>query len=414
MVFPSLPIYLDPPNWSQQQGNQQLGIGSQNLPVPPILQPPPPTTAVVVGGGGYQGSIRPGSMADRARLAKIHQPDVSLKCPRCESTNTKFCYYNNYSLSQPRHFCKTCRRYWTRGGALRNVPVGGGCRRNKRSKGTTNSNTNRSRSPLKPDHHHHHLNLHGGAVGGSSSASGNSSSSGRNNSNSNNNNNDLNVMNHMQTPPPTHHHHHQFPFLPTTTLHHYSSDHASSLLFGPNPPPSSLLVRNGGNTGSDGEFQIGANNNNNGGSVLQQWRLPSLQQFPNFLSNLEPPQPQPQPPQIGLFHQFDQENGEYVRDHHGGRFRCSSNSNINKTMADDSGVVVVGGMIPHHQVNNNSVKMEENNNSKNNNQGGLSLFSKNNVLGSNDLFWSSSNGGSGNVNAWNEAPSFASPTNQLL
>ncbi|KAK1326739.1 Dof zinc finger protein DOF1.4 [Acorus calamus] len=47
--------------------------------------------------------------------------------------NTKFCYYNNYSLSQPRHFCKSCKRYWTRGGTLRNVPVGGGCRRkNKR------------------------------------------------------------------------------------------------------------------------------------------------------------------------------------------------------------------------------------------------------------------------------------------
>ncbi|RAZ36360.1 hypothetical protein DK853_48805, partial [Klebsiella oxytoca] len=21
--------------------------------------------------------------------------------------NTKFCYYNNYNLTQPRHFCKT-------------------------------------------------------------------------------------------------------------------------------------------------------------------------------------------------------------------------------------------------------------------------------------------------------------------
>ncbi|KAG8098298.1 hypothetical protein GUJ93_ZPchr0013g36119 [Zizania palustris] len=30
---------------------------------------------------------------------------------------------------QPRHFCKTCRRYWTKGGALRNVPIGGGCRK---------------------------------------------------------------------------------------------------------------------------------------------------------------------------------------------------------------------------------------------------------------------------------------------
>ncbi|NP_001144144.2 Dof zinc finger protein DOF5.1 [Zea mays] len=57
----------------------------------------------------------------------------ALRCPRCDSANTKFCYYNNYSLSQPRHFCKACKRYWTRGGTLRNVPVGGGCRKNKRS-----------------------------------------------------------------------------------------------------------------------------------------------------------------------------------------------------------------------------------------------------------------------------------------
>jgi hypothetical protein len=57
----------------------------------------------------------------------------ALKCPRCDSSNTKFCYYNNYSLSQPRHFCKACKRYWTRGGTLRNVPVGGGYRRNNKS-----------------------------------------------------------------------------------------------------------------------------------------------------------------------------------------------------------------------------------------------------------------------------------------
>lgn len=64
------------------------------------------------------------------RLRPPH--DQSLKCPRCESTHTKFCYYNNYSLSQPRYFCKTCRRYWTKGGTLRNIPVGGGCRKNKK------------------------------------------------------------------------------------------------------------------------------------------------------------------------------------------------------------------------------------------------------------------------------------------
>lgn len=60
----------------------------------------------------------------------------NLRCPRCDSSNTKFCYYNNYNLTQPRHFCKTCRRYWTKGGALRNVPIGGGCRKNKSAAAT--------------------------------------------------------------------------------------------------------------------------------------------------------------------------------------------------------------------------------------------------------------------------------------
>ncbi|KAK6932591.1 Zinc finger, Dof-type [Dillenia turbinata] len=69
------------------------------------------------------------------------QQQQPLKCPRCDSSNTKFCYYNNYSLSQPRHFCKACKRYWTRGGTLRNVPVGGGCRKNKRVKRPTNSSS---------------------------------------------------------------------------------------------------------------------------------------------------------------------------------------------------------------------------------------------------------------------------------
>ena len=70
------------------------------------------------------------------RRMRPHNHQV-VKCPRCDSLNTKFCYYNNYNLSQPRHFCKSCRRYWTKGGVLRNVPVGGGCRKTKRSKPRT-------------------------------------------------------------------------------------------------------------------------------------------------------------------------------------------------------------------------------------------------------------------------------------
>lgn len=147
MVFSSsFPIYLDhqqnPTNWTQllqsNPSNHQGSGGIQNsqqlelpLPLPPQLGGP---------GGGGGGPTRLGSMVDRARIAKVPQPEAGLKCPRCDSTNTKFCYFNNYSLTQPRHFCKTCRRYWTRGGALRNVPVGGGCRRNKRSKNNIASN----------------------------------------------------------------------------------------------------------------------------------------------------------------------------------------------------------------------------------------------------------------------------------
>ncbi|GLT44098.1 hypothetical protein SLA2020_180140 [Shorea laevis] len=79
--------------------------------------------------------------ADRRIRPHHHQNHQALKCPRCDSLNTKFCYYNNYNLSQPRHFCKNCRRYWTKGGVLRNVPVGGGCRKAKRAKTKASSET---------------------------------------------------------------------------------------------------------------------------------------------------------------------------------------------------------------------------------------------------------------------------------
>ncbi|KAI9097478.1 hypothetical protein K1719_025249 [Acacia pycnantha] len=86
----------------------------------------------VVEGNSIPKAPPPGMSERKARPQK----DQALNCPRCNSTNTKFCYYNNYSLSQPRYFCKTCRRYWTAGGSLRNVPVGGGSRKNKRSSTT--------------------------------------------------------------------------------------------------------------------------------------------------------------------------------------------------------------------------------------------------------------------------------------
>ncbi|XAR61830.1 hypothetical protein NMG60_11016354 [Bertholletia excelsa] len=83
----------------------------------------------------------------RPQHGGLHLPEPEqLQCPRCDSTNTKFCYYNNYNLSQPRHFCKSCRRYWTRGGTLRNVPVGGGSRKNPNKRLRTAATTPSSSS----------------------------------------------------------------------------------------------------------------------------------------------------------------------------------------------------------------------------------------------------------------------------
>ncbi|KAJ0988547.1 hypothetical protein J5N97_006903 [Dioscorea zingiberensis] len=66
---------------------------------------------------------------DQAKEMK--KPDKTLACPRCTSSDTKFCYFNNYNTSQPRHFCRQCQRYWTAGGTIRNVPIGAGRRQNK-------------------------------------------------------------------------------------------------------------------------------------------------------------------------------------------------------------------------------------------------------------------------------------------
>ncbi|KAF5470195.1 hypothetical protein F2P56_010722 [Juglans regia] len=63
----------------------------------------------------------------------LRKPNKVVPCPRCTSLETKFCYFNNYNVNQPRHFCKNCQRYWTAGGTIRSVPVGAGRRKNKPS-----------------------------------------------------------------------------------------------------------------------------------------------------------------------------------------------------------------------------------------------------------------------------------------
>ncbi|MED6206654.1 hypothetical protein PIB30_028897 [Stylosanthes scabra] len=93
------------------------------------------------------------------------------KCPRCDSENTKFCYYNNYSLSQPRYLCKACKRYWTQGGTLRNIPLGSSKNKNKHNKrpfNTTSSSSSSSNNNQKPPQPYcHHAAAAATSVGGS-------------------------------------------------------------------------------------------------------------------------------------------------------------------------------------------------------------------------------------------------------
>ncbi|KAK1420808.1 hypothetical protein QVD17_22685 [Tagetes erecta] len=245
MVFSPVAPFLDHHNWHQQlqqqsnhqPGNEHGGVENPNFQSPTV----PPQH-------GGEGSIRPGSMVDRARLAKLPMPEPGLPCPRCDSTNTKFCYFNNYSLTQPRHFCKMCRRYWTRGGALRNVPVGGGCRRNKRS----NKHGRRSKSPSQK-----------GSKGGLSGSSPSRCS-----------NENIGTSTHNIAQPPISL---QMPFM-SATYGGVGSNIIRSSLGGFHPPTEMSGFHLGSNIGSN-ISSIGSGEN---------WRLPFLAGFevPNNNTNL--------------------------------------------------------------------------------------------------------------------------------
>ncbi|KAE9610424.1 hypothetical protein Lal_00006758 [Lupinus albus] len=79
---------------------------------------------------GKQRSEDKNENEDEKEKKKVDNNKIMV-CPRCKSMETKFCYFNNYNVNQPRHFCKGCQRYWTAGGALRNVPIGAGRRKAK-------------------------------------------------------------------------------------------------------------------------------------------------------------------------------------------------------------------------------------------------------------------------------------------
>ncbi|CAL4891314.1 unnamed protein product [Urochloa decumbens] len=113
----------------------QLPVPLPPLPPPPQEQDTASATAALLRQAAAARAIMMTAAAAGASHQNHQQQPAAMgreQCPRCASRDTKFCYYNNYNTAQPRHFCRACRRYWTLGGSLRNVPVGGSTRKRPR------------------------------------------------------------------------------------------------------------------------------------------------------------------------------------------------------------------------------------------------------------------------------------------
>ncbi|XP_066360673.1 cyclic dof factor 4-like [Miscanthus floridulus] len=100
-------------------------ITQQQPPQPPMHHGPPRLQQQASSGRGSA------DLLEEVARARAAAAEVRLPCPRCLSRDTKFCYFNNYNVNQPRHFCRACHRYWTAGGVIRNVPIGSGRRKNR-------------------------------------------------------------------------------------------------------------------------------------------------------------------------------------------------------------------------------------------------------------------------------------------
>ncbi|WVZ87701.1 hypothetical protein U9M48_034299 [Paspalum notatum var. saurae] len=127
--------------------NKRPPASDADQPEPPLLDSSSSFSVPIhhhQGGGGGDDAAR-----SKGRQPK-QLPQQQLECPRCQSTNTKFCYYNNYSTAQPRHFCRACRRYWTHGGTLRDVPVGGASRRSGKRRRVDPASSSASPPPPQP------------------------------------------------------------------------------------------------------------------------------------------------------------------------------------------------------------------------------------------------------------------------
>nr|GMD19110.1 dof zinc finger protein DOF4.5-like [Ipomoea batatas] len=85
-------------------------------------------------GNGVGDYHPPLSSVRRLRMMEYpNSPPSPRQCPRCHSDDTKFCYFNNYNMNQPRYYCRACKRHWTLGGIQRDIPIGGKSNKGRKS-----------------------------------------------------------------------------------------------------------------------------------------------------------------------------------------------------------------------------------------------------------------------------------------
>ena len=79
-----------------------------------MLQRPEHSNSCMTGSNPSSDTCQDGKQAKTTGVSKANRPKLPRpsgpppQCPRCSAdpSNTKFCYYNNYNINQPRYYCK--------------------------------------------------------------------------------------------------------------------------------------------------------------------------------------------------------------------------------------------------------------------------------------------------------------------
>lgn len=93
---------------TREQGQQQQAQQTHQGPKQAVAGQPAASAAPSNQGNSETGGSeqQQGKEGRVEKNGKLPRPEGTACCPRCASEDTKFCYYNNYNVKQPRYFCK--------------------------------------------------------------------------------------------------------------------------------------------------------------------------------------------------------------------------------------------------------------------------------------------------------------------